>query len=162
LTLLEMIIASTLMTMVLAAVSVVMRTGRAAWEAHEADFTRLTACHATLRHIVRQVRQAEAVLSVSGPTDNSGSISIRLPNDSALVWDHDAATNRVFFGEGVADSLLAEDISQLNIQAYCADGTTPATSVDQIQCVVVTLAVNLPRDTNPVRTISSWVWIRTW
>jgi len=157
-----MIIASTLMTMVLATVSVVMRTGRAAWEAHEADFTRLTAGHATLRHIVRQVRQAESVLAITPATDNSGSISIRLANDNVLVWDHDSLTDRVLFGQNAADNLLAEGIEQLSFQGLCADGITPAATADEVQCVIVTLAVNLPRDTNSLRTISSWVWIRTW
>jgi hypothetical protein len=157
-----MIIASTLMTMVLATVSVVMRTGRAAWEAHEADFTRLAAGHATLRHIVRQVRQAEAVVSVTPASDPSGSISIRLPNDTVLAWEHDGLADSVLFGQSTADNLLADGIAQLRFQSYCADGVTPALSADQVQCLVVTLAVNLDRENNPLRTISSWVWIRSW
>jgi hypothetical protein len=155
-------IATTLMTMVLVTVSVVMRTGRLAWEAHEADSTRLTAAHATLRHMVRQVRQAEEVVTVSSPQDTSGALSVKMPGGETYVWDHDAVSNTVRFGIDSASDLLADHIVQLNLQGFRADGVTPAVTVDELQCLRITVATELPRDTNPLRTVSSWVWIRSW
>jgi len=160
--LLELVIATSLMTMVLATISVVMRTGRAAWEAHEGDFTRLEAAHATVRHIVRLARQAEDVLAVSPSTDSSGSLSIRMPTGEIYFWDHDANTSTVHFGQNVANNLLADNINQLSFAAYEADGVTPASAVDDIQCLRVTVTVLLPRETNAPRSVTSWVWVRAW
>jgi len=150
------------MTMVLATISVVMRTGRIAWEAHESDFTRLEGAHATLRHIVRTARQASAVLAVTNSNNPSGSLAIRMPSGETYVWAHNSASDSVYFGVNAANSLLADHISALSFAAYEADGATPAMNVTQIQNLRVTLTVQLDRETNTSRTVSSWVWIRTW
>lgn len=162
LSLLELIIASTMLTMLLGAVSMVLRTGRLAWEAHESDFVQIEAAQATLRHIVRAVRQAQEVVAVSGSADLSGNLQLRMPNGDVLVWDHDDATTAVNHGIGTADSLLADGISQLNIQAYEADGVTLAGSAATTQCLEIRVTVPLDRATGGSHTVSSWAWVRSW
>ena len=159
-TLLEMVIASSMLALVLTSISVVMRSGRGAWEAHEADFIRIQAAHATVRHLVRNVRQADEVVAVSASTDNSGSISLLMQDGDTLVWDHDSGTNQVNFGVTSATNLLAPDITGLRFEGFEADGVTP-TTVD-VQCLRIEVTFDLPVATNPQRTVSSWAWVRTW
>ena len=86
-TLLELVIASTMLAVVLASVGVVMRTGRLAWEAHSNDYTRVEAAHAVIRHIVRSVRQAARVDSVTPSVDDSGRLALKLTDGSVVVAD---------------------------------------------------------------------------
>ncbi|MCA9161815.1 MAG: hypothetical protein KDA62_02505 [Planctomycetales bacterium] len=162
LTLMEVTIASTMLATVLTSVMIVMRTGREAWEANQADFVRIQAGHATVRHIVREIRQAEGVTAISASTNNSGSLSVVTSAGVTLRWAHDNGTKRVLFGPGTADQLLAPDIESLNFAGFRADGTTAAANAGEVQCVRVTATVILPGRTNGTRNIRSWVWVRSW
>ena len=64
---LELVIATSMFAIMLTAVCVILRTGRQVWEAHEAEFTLVEAAQATLRHVVRRVRQAEQVTAIMPP-----------------------------------------------------------------------------------------------
>jgi hypothetical protein len=160
--LLELVIATSMLAMVLTSVSVVLRTGRQAWEAHEADFTRIEAAHATLRHIVREVRQADAVNSISAATDNSGRLSLLMPNGAVKVWAHDAGTGRVNYGITNASSLLAPDIKGLRFVGFQADGTTQTAAPDEVQALRIEVTIQLPVAANGTRVASSWAWVRSW
>jgi type II secretory pathway pseudopilin PulG len=161
-TLLELVIATSLLAVVLTSVTVILRTGRQAWEAHEADFIRVEAAHATLRHVVRAVRQADAVAQISAATDNSGRLSLSMPNNEVRVWDHDAATRTVNFGVTNPSELLATDITGLRFVGYRADGATTTTVPDEIQAVEAEVAFQLPVAVGGGRTIRSWAWVRSW
>ncbi len=161
-TLLELILATTLLTSMVVATAVVLRTGHVAWQANQTDAQRISSANATLRHIVRRVRQAESVAAISGPTDTSGSLSVLMPSGATLAWDHDAATREVQFGVSTADSLLGQEISTLSFTGYEADGTTQTTVVADIQSVKCHATVELPRKTNGTRSVSCWAWLRAW
>jgi type II secretory pathway pseudopilin PulG len=161
--LLEVVVATSMLAMIMTTISVVMRTSRQAWEAHDADYQMIEAAHATLRHIVREVRQAERVTAISRADDTSGSIGLELPNGDIRVWDHDSNTNTVNCGIGAASWMLAPDIEQLRIVGYEADATTETEDDEAlVQCVRIDVTVELDRDTNSTRTVSSWAWIRSW
>ncbi|MFT5524259.1 MAG: hypothetical protein ACI9G1_001058 [Pirellulaceae bacterium] len=161
---LELIIASTMMVTLLAAISVVMRTGRQAWEAHEADFSRIEAGHSMIRHVVRRLRRSQGVASISNTTDNSGRISLLMLDGTTWIWDHDANTNQVNYGSSADPSLslLATDITGLSFRGFEADGTTLTTNLADIQLIEVTVSIQLPRETGGGRTISSFAWLRAW
>ena len=161
-TLLELILATTLLTGMVVAMAVVLRTGHLAWRANQADAERISSATGTLRHIVRRVRQAEAVVAISNPSDASGSLSVLTPSGQTLVWSHDDSTRQVFFGVGTADSLLGQEISTLSFTGHQADGTTQTTVIDEIQSVKCHLTVELPRKTNGTRSVSCWAWLRAW
>ena len=161
-TLLELVIASSMMAVLLTAATLVLRTSRQAWEAHEGDYTRLEGLHATLRHMVRQVRQADAVTAISAAGDNSGTLTLAMPDGSTVAWDHDGATSTVRCGVTTADQLLSTNITGLNIVGYKPDGVTATTVPSEIQNLKVSVTVQLPRETNATRTYSSWAWIRSW
>ena len=161
-TLLELVIASSMMAVLLTAATVVLRTSRQAWEAHEGDYTRLEGLHATLRHMVRQIRQADAVTAITPAGDNSGALTLAMPDGSTVAWDHDGATSTVRCGVTTADQLLSTNITGLNIVGYKPDGVTATTVPSEIQNLKVSVTVQLPRETNATRTYSSWAWIRSW
>ena len=161
-TLLELVIASAMMAMLLTAVTLVLRTARQAWEAHEGDYTRLEGLHATLRHMVRQVRQADSVAAISAANDNSGALTLVMPDGSTIAWDHDALTNTVKYGVTTADQLLASNITGMTIVGYKPDGVTATVVPSEIQSLKISVSVLLPRETNAARTYSSWAWVRSW
>lgn len=159
---LELVIASSMLAMILATVGVVMRTGRQAWEAFSADYTAVEAVHATVRHIVRQARQADSVLTITPTTDNSGRLSLLMPDGSMLVWDHDASTSSVNYGVGTPSDLLSPNIAGLRFTGYRADGVTVTTNVTLVRAIRVDATMQLPVEVGGNRTVSSWVWIRSW
>jgi type II secretory pathway pseudopilin PulG len=161
-TLLELVIATSMLAMVMAAISVVMRTGRQAWEAHEADYERVEAAQATLRHIVRRARQTIQVANVSPDTEDSGFLFLRMPDDSIEVWDHDDSTNTVNYGVTAANSLLANHVTGLRFTGYEADGTTVTVVPDQIRAMQIEVTVQMPVEAGGTRQFRSWVWIRSW
>jgi type II secretory pathway pseudopilin PulG len=161
LSLLEMVIASSMLALLLTSMSVVLRTGRQAWEAHEADYIRIEALHSTLRHIVRQIRAADAVTAISASNVNNGSLSLRMDDGSIQAWLRDNSNN-VWSGITTANQLLGTGITQLRFEGLRADGVTPTTTVSQIQCIRVTAQVQLPRETGGAKSASSLAWIRSW
>ena len=162
LSLLELVIASSMLAVVMTTISVVMRTTRLGWEAHEADYLRIEAAHATLRHIVREIRHADAVTEISARTDTSGRLGLLLPNGDTRIWDHDAGTDIVSCGIGAPDNILAVDITGLTFVGFRADAATFANNADEVQCLRIDLDFQLPRETGGARTVSSWAWVRSW
>jgi prepilin-type N-terminal cleavage/methylation domain-containing protein len=161
LTLLELVIASAMLATIMTVVAVVLRTGRQAWEAHESDYVRLEALHGTVRHIVRQVRQAKEVTQISAANDSSGRLGLRLNDGTELVWDHAGST--VNCGVTTADQLLATNITTFRFVGYRADGTTATTVPEDIQNLMIEASTTLPnRDVGGTKTIQSWAWLRTW
>lgn len=159
---LELVIATSMLAIVLTTVGVLLRTGRLAWEAHTADYSRIESAHATVRHIVRQLRQAVSVVSITPSTDNSGQLAIKLQNGTTAVWDHDSSTNVVNYGITTPSGLLATDITGLRFTGYAADGTTVTTDPAVVQAIRVNVTIQLPIEVNGTRVVSSWAWIRSW
>ena len=161
-TLLEVVMATTLLAGLGTAAAMLLRTGHVAWSAHEEDAAGLEAAHATLRHIVRQVRQAVQVSAISSPNDNAGSLSLLMPSGETYVWSRNAATNEVYFGVSSASDLLAAGITQLSFSGYGVDTVTVPASVTDIQSVVCRVQVQLPHEVGSARSITYWAWLRTW
>lgn len=160
--LLELVIATSMLAMVMGAVSMILRTSRQAWEAHTGDYTRVEAAHATLRHLVREVRQADAVTAISPATDNSGQLGLLMPTGVTRLWDHDAPTNTVNFTATSGNGMLASEITGLRLTGYEADGITTTTVADDVQFLKIDVTVQLPREVNGTRVVSSYVWVRSW
>ncbi|MAD80749.1 MAG: hypothetical protein CMJ50_07895 [Planctomycetaceae bacterium] len=160
--LLELVIATSMLAMVLAAVSMILRTSRQAWEAHRGDYARIEAAHATLRHLVREVRQADAVTSISLATDNSGQLGLLMPTGVTRLWDHDDSDDTVNFTGTSGSGLLANDITGLRLTGFKANGTTATTVADEVQFLKIDVTVELPREMNGTRVVSSYVWVRAW
>lgn len=155
-TLLEIVIASTLLTGIVAGVSLVMRTGYTSWSARDGDLKKIEAAQATIRHVVRSVRQAKGIISISGTA-----LSLAMPAGQTRAWSYNAAASTVYFGIPTATNILAEGISGFTLTGYRADGTTVTSSPAQIQLIKVQVQVSLPRDVGGSRTISCLAWVRS-
>ena len=165
LTLLELIVAATIMTTIVTAVAAVLRGTHTMWRAQQDDAERLEAASATLRHIVRQVRQCGAVTAISDARETSGSLAVTMTDGTEYVWGHVAASDDVTFGtERTVEKnpLLAEHIGALHFVGYEADGATVTTVANDIQAVECLVRVDLPRTTGGTVWLSSWVCLRTW
>jgi len=161
-TLLELILATTLLSALVAATGIVLRTGHAAWDAHNGDAVRVASANAVLRHVARRVRQAQAVTNISLPSDTSGTLSLSMPTLETYVWDHSDVDDQVSFGVSTADSVLAEEITELSFTGYEADGVTQTTVAGDIHSVKCHVSVQLPRDTGGARSVSCMAWLRSW
>lgn len=161
-TLLELMIATTLMTAMVGTVGVVLRTGHMAWEAQQGDAAKIMAANATLRHIVRRVRQAQEVTAISNSSEKAGNLSLLMPSGETLAWTLDTPAEEALFGVDSADNLLSRGITELSFTGYEADGTTETTVVDDIHSVKCQVVVELPRDANGTRTVSCRAWLRAW
>ena len=161
--LLELVVAMTMMAALTAASVVLIRTSQSAWNRHRSDYQRRNAAAATLRHITRQVRQATAVAAISGPTDNSGELTIHWFDGSMRVWDHDDSTDKVWYGVSTASELLAENITALTFTGLKADGTTPTVEAGLIHSVRCELEFEVDRSTGTAtERIATEAWIRSW
>ena len=161
-TLLELVIATTMLAMVLTTIGVVLRTGRLAWEAHAADYTRIEAAHATVRHILRRCRHAASVSTITPSTDNSGRLALLMTDGSVEVWDHDSSTNAINYGITTPANLLSPNIVGLRFTGYQANGTTTTTTASLVRAVRIEVTVQLPVETGGTRVVSSWAWVRSW
>ena len=162
LSLLELIVASTLMTTVVTAVALLVRGMHVAWLAHDGDARQLEAAHAVARHIVRRIRQAASVTSISGSGQTAGSLTLTMTDGSLNLWSRSAGPNEVLYGPSAADQLLAQEITELSFTGYKADGVTTTTVAGEVQAIRCRVAVQLSRDTSPTRVVVCWAWLRAW
>ena len=158
----EVVIASTLLTTVVTAVSVVARTGRQAWEAEDGDVKKLEAAHAAVRHLIRNIRQATDITAVSADGVSPGTLSLTLPSGSTVAYAYDGTNSVINYGVTTASSILADNITSLKFYSYKADGTTSTATATSVQLMKIVVGVSLTKDTNAARTVTGWVWVRAW
>jgi len=167
--LLELIVTTAMLATLTTSCMVIVRTSYTAWNRHEDDHATLQGGQAVLRHIVRQVRQARAVMAISLATDDSGSLSLLDVNGNMLVWEHDAVTKQVLFGITIATNVLATGIEELTFVGYKVDDLDETTDPGLIHKVQCTTKVNIARPVStkwpdgiePVTT-SNQAWLRVW
>jgi prepilin-type N-terminal cleavage/methylation domain-containing protein len=159
LSLLEMMVATTIMATLMASVVVTIRSGYAIWNAQEADIDLLENGYGVLRHFNQQMRQATSITSISAPSDTTGDLSFLTAAGTTRTWSHNGGPKEVYFNNGASNALLAKSIETLAFTGYEADGVTETTTVTEIQAVKCTVQVVLAGAT---RTISCRAWIRSW
>lgn len=157
--LLELLVAMTLLVSVVTAVSVLLRVNYDTWLDHRSDNLRHEAAAGVLRHMVRQVRQCQEVSAISAATDTSGTISVLMPSGDTVVWDHSGSN--VLYGTTTANQMLGNNITWLTIVGYQQDGITPTTTPADIHRVQISVGYSLPSRTVSSRSITASVWIRS-
>ena len=162
LSLLEMIIATAMMSMMMTSVVVIVRSGYSIWNAQEQDIDIANNANSVLRHVVRELRQAEAVTAISAPASTSGSLSVLSASGATKTWSHNSGLAQVSFNNGATTQLLAPTINQLNFIGFEADGTTQTTVASDIHAVKCTVTVTLTKGGGQTRTVSCRTWIRSW
>ena len=161
--LLELVIAGSMLATVVASLSLVMRTSRQAWETIDGEYWRLHRMQAVSRHVIRQTREASAIVSI----DPSGSaMTLALPDGNA-TWEwrssFDGDPNVVLYrSTSGSQSVLARDIDSIQFVGYGADGMTLEPDPDRMHVLELRVAVTLPRDSASQRSVTSKVWLRVW
>lgn len=162
-TLLEMMVTTAMLAVITASCMVLVRTSYSAWNRHEDEHALRESGIAVLRHITRQARQMRGVMAISGPSDNSGSLTLLSADGRVWVWDHNASTKEVSFGEDTASSLLATGIEELTFVGVKVDGTTNTTEPGLIHSVDCTTKVSVSRPSGAeIITSSGRAWLRSW
>lgn len=162
-TLLELTVTTAMLAVVAMASMALVRTSYTAWSRHDDDHALRQEAAAVLRHLSRNIRQAHSIVSISGASDNSGALSLLMPNGQVYAWDHNGGTKQVLFGVTTASSLLAANIEELNFRGVKIDGSTETTEVGMVHSIICTVRFNLLRPTgNEQVTLSSQAWVRSW
>ncbi len=162
-TLLELAIATAMLSVLTVSCMVLVGTSYDAWNRHEDDHASRQAGLAVLRHLTRHVRQSKSVTAISSSNDTSGSLSITDANGQTLVWDHDAASKEVRFGVNTATDVLATGIEELSFVGIKNNGWETTTTVGEIYSVQCTTKVSLAHLSGAeIVTTSSQAWLRAW
>ena len=158
--LLELVISTAILSLIVTAAAVSVRTCQGVWQDYGGDAAKLDAAHATAMHLVRHLRQCVSVTSISIPSQNSGSVSAADGDGNTHTWA--TSSGNVSYGLDPASDVLSDGITALNFTGYEVDGTTTTTTPADIRSVEFVVTVTLDRPVNPTKTIRSRVWLRAW
>ncbi len=160
--LLELITAAAVCSSLMTASLVVVRSSYEAWRQHDVEAEAAQQAYAVLRHAVRTLRQAQGVTAITGPTDDSGGMSVTTITGDRVAY--------VLTGAGIVEyrhsnetitSKLAHGLAGLTFQGLAADGVSPATTPDDVHAVRIVAAY--PSGFGGVdRTVSCYAWMRSW
>lgn len=165
-TLLELVIAGSMLAVVATSISVVMRTCRTVWETNDNEYGTLRQAHAVTTHFVRQARECVRVNSISTSGD---SISLSLRDGGTLTWrwaatEPSGLSNCVLvrFSNQASESPVAANISNLLFTGYEADGVTTTKTPEDIRLIKIAVTVAIPTQVGGSGVVVSNVWVRTW
>jgi type II secretory pathway pseudopilin PulG len=158
-TLLETLLALSLMSVISVLAAQVVRTSWQAWDIQDHRSDTLQHLSGALAHVTRQLRTCRNVVEVSDPSNASGYLAIMLPDDSVVKWAHDNANQVVRYGGDPPTELLATGIDSLKFECFEIDGVTPTTVPADIRMIRTTASVTIPVQGTPFA-LSSTVWIR--
>jgi len=162
-TLLELTVSTAMLAMLATACMMLVRTSYTAWNRHEDDQAQRQEGLLVLQHIARQVRQSKSVMAITVASDNSGSLSLLTTDGRLLVWDHNAATKEVLYGENTATDVLAKGIDELTFVGIKVNGIDQTTELGLIHSVECTTKVNIARPAGTeVVAASCRAWLRAW
>ena len=163
-TMLEVIIAGSMLAMVMTSLSVVLRTSRVAWEANDDDYGAMHQAHAVTRHFVRQAREASRVNAI-----NTSSITLEMQDGDTLTWRHlpgtiNGLTDAVMVNSTsvATESALAYQVRKLTFTGFKADSVTATKTASEVRVIEIAAEVVLPRGKGVTQTVASKVWIRSW
>lgn len=157
--LIELVAATTIMATVMTSVVVLVRSGYGVWNAYEQDIDINENSYGLLRHIVRQLRQADAITAISAPSNTSGYLSFVTPSGTTNAWTYNGG--QVMFNNGSGNQLAAHSIDELIFVGYDADGN-PTTTPEDIQSVRCTTQVTLTQGGGVPHAVSVTAWKRSW
>jgi len=157
--LIELVAATAILATVMTSVVVLVRSGYGVWNAYEQDIEINENSYGLLRHVVRQLRQADAITAISAPSDTAGYLSFVTPSGTTRSWTYSGG--QVLFDNGIGNQLAAQSIDELVFVGYDAAGN-PTTTPEDIQRVRCTTEVTLSQGGGVPKTVSVTAWIRSW
>ena len=160
--LLELMATTAIMATLMTACVVLVGSGYTVWTAYEQDVAVTESAYAVLRHLVRELRQADSVSVISAASDTSGDLSIVRADLSTESWSINSGLKTVYVNTGSGNQVLATGINQLIFVGYEADGVTTTTTVTDIHAVKCTVQITLTQGGGTTRLVSCIGWVRSW
>lgn len=140
-----------------------VRTSHNAWLKHRDDSQQRQMALSALQQIVRRVRQATRVTSITVASNTAGALTLLMSDNTKSYWSRNSGTNQLLYGTTSASNLLATGITETSFTGYKADGTTATTSVALIHAVKCTLKYTLTRPSGTTtETVSCTAFLRSW
>ncbi|QDU89914.1 hypothetical protein Pla175_33110 [Pirellulimonas nuda] len=162
LSLLELITAAAITSSLMTASLVVVRSSYEAWRLHDAEAEAADQTYAVLRHIVRSLRQAQAVTAITGPTDDAGEMSlISVSGDRVAYILTGSGVVEYWLNNESTNTKLAHGLTGLTFQGLAADGVSTAQSPGDVQAVRILAAYNSGFG-EAGRTVTCLAWMRSW
>jgi len=161
LTLVEMVIAMTIMAIVFAAILPQFRAIQNSWDSKQAAAETLQNSRVLMEHLYRNLSKAVKITVVSDSAETNGYIEFQDNDANSFRYDINGATSYVEFGPvgNLAD--LAGPVSQLQFTCYDAcDLDTPITDVNPIRCVKVETTLINPGP-GPDKAFTTQAYLRT-
>jgi type II secretory pathway pseudopilin PulG len=165
LTLVEMIIALSLMTIVFASVVPLFGQMSDSWDSKQAAAETLQNGRILMEHIQRNLSKAVRIISVSDSSETDGFMEFENNNSEILRYDINTANSNVEFGLAGDLSELAGPVSSLQFTCYDAcDLDTPMSTVadtNSIRVVKVGAIFTNQLSSQQDKTFSACIYIRT-
>jgi len=163
LTILEIIIALAIITIIFAAVLPQFRVIQNGWDSRQAGTEVLQNGRVLIDHLNRNLSKAVKITTVSNPTETNGYIQF-LGNDSNTYrYDINSTGSYVRYGRvGYTPSDLAGPVSSLTFTCYDSNNFTNAiTDVNSIRFVSVQTILPNPAALGPDKTFTASIYLRT-
>lgn len=165
LTLMEMVIALSIMTIVFASVLPLFFQMRNSWETRQAAAETLQNGRILIDHINRNISKAVKITAVSESSQTSGYIEYENNDAEIIRYDVNSTGNYVEFGPVGTLSDLAGPVSQLKFTCYDAcdldSPISPITDANIIRVVQVETTVSNPAWPDREESFSTWAYLRT-
>ena len=161
LSLLEVTMACSLAALLMTSVVGMLHTSRQVWELSDNHSSRINSLHGTLRHVSRELRTAQSLLTLESYAGNPAALEFRDHGGQVQGWIHDPKNETVVCVRNGKPGVLAEHIHSLKFEGYAADAKTSARLASNIHCVRCTATVKLKKKVNEIRTAECWVWLRS-
>ncbi|MFA5239398.1 MAG: LamG-like jellyroll fold domain-containing protein [Phycisphaerae bacterium] len=162
LTIVEMIIALAIMTIIFAAVLPQFRAISNGWDSKRANAELIQNGRILMDYISRNLSEAVQITAVSQSSDIEGYINFADYNGDVNRYDINTISDYVEFGPPGGLSDLAGPVSLLRFTCYDAcDLNTPTTDVNVIRVVKVDATITNLDSPGRSKTFTTWVYLRT-
>ena len=156
--LLEVLIATAMLATIVTSVTVVLRTNIDLWQDYQVSQINHDSAHGVMRHLIRQIRQCNSVVAISGSSDDTGTLELLMSDGTKYVWNADGSD--VYYGEETASTILGNGIAALTFTGYEADGTTETSDITKIQLIRCHIGYDSPKRSPARQQLESYAWIR--
>ena len=161
-TLVEVIVAMAIMSIVFAAVVPQIRVIQNSWDSKAGAAETLQNGRVLMNNLNYNLSKAVKIIAVSGPADSNGYIEFMDNEANCIRYEIDSVSNYVKVGQDGDLYELAGPVSQLLFTCFDSnDFTTPITDVNSIRFVKVQTALTNPAGLDQDMVFSAQTYIRT-
>ncbi|MBN1803907.1 MAG: hypothetical protein JW837_01530 [Sedimentisphaerales bacterium] len=161
-TLIELMIAITIITIIFVALLPQLRVMQNSWNTKVGSSETLQNGRILIDHLNRNLSRALRITAVSGPSETNGYIEFIDNNANTLRYDVNSISDYVEFGPIDRLSDLAGPVGRLQFSCYSnLDFSTPITDVNAIRCVKIESTLTNSAELDQDMTFSTQVYIRT-